>query len=236
MKRLAEGVVMAVMLLVLFVLVLYRHPLFSQVAPTSTASTERSTAPPLFKSRSDLVLVPVVVLKHGEHVTGLTKSSFRLEQNGVEQTVASVEEIKAQGAAASELAPADGSYSNLPLDPAGQPRVTIILLDLLNTGQFQRTDAKEQLLKFLSRDLRNQDSISLLCIKGKGLESILPFTSDRKALIVALQKLDTTGHTAFRDTDFGGVTTNCKRLRWRARPQDPFIYDRRASVSRSWHP
>jgi len=138
------------------------------------------------------VLVPVVVLQHGEHVTGLTKDSFRLEENGAGQTIASVEEMKPQGPPASELLPGDGSYSNLPLDPAGQPRVTIILLGLLNTTEFQRTDAKEQLLKFLSHDMQNKDPISLFYINAKGLQSILPFTSDRTALVESLRKLDTT--------------------------------------------
>lgn len=180
-------------LLAASVLGLHRY-LSAQASAPPAAAVESSAAPPVFRSRSDLVLVPVVVLRHGEHVGGLNKESFRLEQNGAEQNIASVEEIRVQGTAAAMVAPADGSYSNLPLDPAGQPRVTIILLDLLTTSQFQRTDAKEQLMKFLSRDSKSQDPISLFCITGKGLRSVLPFSSDRKVLIEALRKLDTTGY------------------------------------------
>jgi len=167
-------------------------PIAQSSAPAAVAS-ESSTQARVFRSSSELVLVPVVILKHGQRVSGLTKADFRVEQNGVEQSIASVEEVSAQGAAATILSPTVGSYSNLPLDPAGQPRVTILVLDLLNSTQFQRTDAKEELVRFLSRDLQREDPFSLLCITPKGIRSILPFTSDRKELIQALQKLDTGG-------------------------------------------
>jgi VWFA-related protein len=169
----------------------YGQALSAQSASPPAVAAEDSTQPPVFRSRSELVLVPVVVLKRGQRVSGLTKADFRVEQNGVEQSIASVEEVRPQGTAASIAMPTDGSYSNLPLDPAGQPRVTILVLDLVNTTQFQRTDAKEELVRFLSGDLQREDPISLLCITQNGLRSILPFTSDRKRLVQALQKLDT---------------------------------------------
>src|SRR5277367_752706 len=50
---------------------------------------------PVFKSRAEVVLVPVVVQsKHGGHVGGLTKDAFHLEENGKEQSIAHFEEVK----------------------------------------------------------------------------------------------------------------------------------------------
>jgi hypothetical protein len=41
---------------------------------------------PTIQSRTDLVLVPVVVRgKKGEHISGISKDSFHLEENGREQ-------------------------------------------------------------------------------------------------------------------------------------------------------
>jgi len=54
------------------------------------------TAPstPTFKSRADLVLVPVIVRdSRGNHVSGLTLNDFKLQQDETEQRIATVEEI-----------------------------------------------------------------------------------------------------------------------------------------------
>lgn len=155
--------------------------------PATSSGTANENAPiATYKSRSDLVLVPVVVRDHkGKHMAGLSKDAFHLEENGKEQTISLFEEVQAPEAVP---APAlDLGYSNLPFDNPNQT-LTIIVLDLLNTDTFQREDGKEQIAKFLSKDLAPNQPVSLVCITSKGLKTVHPVSSDTNSLIQALRK------------------------------------------------
>jgi VWFA-related protein len=156
----------------------------------STLSTSDSPTTTIFKARTDLVLVPVVVRgKHGDPISGLTASAFRLEENGKQQTISLFEELQT---AATDTPPTpilDRGYSNLPFDDTHQLRLTIMVLDLLNTTPNQRSDGRDLLIKFLSKGLAHNQPVSLLCITSKDLELVHPFTSDATVLIAALKKL-----------------------------------------------
>jgi VWFA-related protein len=161
-------------------------------APNAANMSDPADVPAttMFKARTDLVLVPVVVRgKHGDHIAGLTKDAFHLEENGKEQTISLFEELQA---ATNEPPPApvlDRGYSNLPFDDTHQLRLTIMVLDLLNTTPLQRTDGKDVLIKFLSKGLAHNQPVSLLCLTNKDLVLVHPFTSDTSLLIEALKKL-----------------------------------------------
>jgi VWFA-related protein len=142
------------------------------------------------KSRSDLVLVPVVVRdKHGKHVPGLTKDSFRLEENAKDQIISLFEEVQAPANAPSPIPVPGHDYSNLPFDNTHELRLTILLLDLLNTTELQRADGKDDLIKFLSKTLPRNQPVSLVTITQDGLHLVHPFTADTTVLIQALKKL-----------------------------------------------
>ncbi|MGB8064839.1 MAG: VWA domain-containing protein [Candidatus Sulfotelmatobacter sp.] len=167
---------------------------FAQQAPdpgkqAPSPATQGSVAPIAeFKSRTDLVLVPVVVRdKKGNHVSGLSKDAFRLEENGKEQSISLFEEVQAPGS----IVPAatDRGYSNLPFDNASQIRLTIIVLDLLNTGILARTDGRDWILKFLSKGLVPNQPVSLLCLTSQGLKLVFPFSTDANALIQGLKSI-----------------------------------------------
>lgn len=141
-----------------------------------------------FQSRTDLVLVPVVVRdKHGQHIPGLAKAAFSLQENGKTQELSVFEETKPPTTNPIASVP-DLGYSNLPFDNARQIRLTILVLDLLNTTPLQRTDGKEQFIKFLSRSLAQNQPVSLVSLTSKGLQLIYPFTTDANHLIDALKK------------------------------------------------
>lgn len=60
------------------------------IAGAMPIQAQNQSPGPVFRSRSDLVLVPVIVRdKRGEHIPGLTAHEFRLEDNGAAQKVAS---------------------------------------------------------------------------------------------------------------------------------------------------
>lgn len=142
-----------------------------------------------FKTRTDLVLVPVVVLRKGKAVTGLTKEAFRLEENGREQTIGLFEEMHPPTAISEGARAIDRGYSNLPYDNASQLRLTIIVLDLLNTSILQRTDGRDQIGRFLSKGLVPNQPVSLLCLTSRGLKLVHPFSTDANALVEALRKM-----------------------------------------------
>ena len=169
-------------------------------APVQTAAPvqsvhERPAADiPKFKSRSELVLVPVVVMgKHDERLSGIPKAAFHLEQNGKEQTIASVEEIRVSDSDEAHPMAASEGFSNLPFGAGQQARVTIMVLDLFNSSPLQRVDGRDELVKFVSKDMKSRDPISLLCITNKGVKSVIQFSTDREAVVTALKALDLGG-------------------------------------------
>jgi VWFA-related protein len=164
--------------------------LLSSFPAQQTTPPKPEDAPTIFKSRTDLVLVPVVVRgKHGDPISGLTANSFRLEENGKPQTISLFEELQTTAADTAPTPILDRGYSNLPFDDTHQLRLTIMVLDLLNATPNQRSDGRDLLIKFLSKGLAHNQPVSLLCITGKDLELVHPFTSDTAVLIDALKKI-----------------------------------------------
>jgi VWFA-related protein len=160
------------------------------------AQQSQDSSPPIptIQSRTDLVLVPVVVHnKKGEHISGLTQDAFRLEENGHDQAISLFEEIRPENLATIPAAALDRGFTNLPLDEARQLRLTIVVLDLLNTSPLQRTDGRDQLIQFFSKGLVRNQPISLLCLTSKDVELVYPLTSDASQLIAALKNLDLGG-------------------------------------------
>ena len=143
---------------------------------------------PIYKSQADFVTVPVVVLRKGKSVSGLSRDAFRLEENGKEQTISFFEEVTPPSGVVTAAA-VDRGFSNLPFDNASQLRLTIIVLDLLNTNLLQRTDGREQIVKFLSKGLIPNQPVSLLCLTSKGVKLVHPFSTDASELVEALKKI-----------------------------------------------
>jgi VWFA-related protein len=177
-----------------WILLLVSSLLPAQQSPDRPKPAQANTADvleaPTFKTRTDLVLVPVVVRDHkGNHIPGLTQDAFHLEENGKDQTISLFEEIHAATNAPPPAPILDRGYSNLPFDNASELRLTIIVLDLLNTTPLQRTDGKDQLIKFLSKGLAQNQPVSLLCLTNHDLQLVHPFTTDTSSLIQVLKKL-----------------------------------------------
>jgi VWFA-related protein len=158
--------------------------------PDSQQQPEPSAPLTVVKARSDLVLVPVVVKdKKGKYIAGLAKDAFQLEENGKPQTLSLFEEVQPPAETATPAAAVDLGYSNLPFDNANQQRLTILVLDLLNTSLLQREDGGGDFVKFLAKGLPANQPVSLLCLTKDGLKLVHPFTTDSEALIQALKKM-----------------------------------------------
>jgi VWFA-related protein len=153
---------------------------------SSAAATNQPAAS--FRSRSDLVLLPVVVRDNkGHYVTGLSQDAFHLEENGKPQPITYFEAIQAPV----PIAPShveDHVYSNLLFDRGSQQQLSIVVLDLLNTSPLQRTDGKDQLVKFLSRSLAPNRQVAVVCLTSKGLKLVQSPSADAKLLAGALSQ------------------------------------------------
>src|SRR5437667_6230910 len=99
----------------------------------SQASGSDSKQPgPTFTATTQLVMVPVVVTKGGTHVGGLQRDAFTVLEDGKPQRLAGFEEVTAAALGAwPKLEP--GVYTNAIALGAQSTRVTLFLLDLLNT-------------------------------------------------------------------------------------------------------
>jgi VWFA-related protein len=142
---------------------------------------------PVIRVGTRLVEVTVVARQGREPATGLTKSDFTLLDNGVAQKIAffSVNTVRAPFRPPSALGP--NVFTNRPeqrTDAAG--RVSVIVLDGLNTEFGAQAFAREQALKFV-REVSPRDRIAIYAL-GTRLRLLQDFTNDAKALAEALEK------------------------------------------------
>jgi VWFA-related protein len=98
-----------------------RHFFFVVMTATCTFAQE-----PVFRSRTDLVTVPVVVTREGHHVRGLKKEDFQLLHNGKPEKIAVFEEVS-QRQATGVVPPAEPNTVQNYV-PSGSKDVVIIVI------------------------------------------------------------------------------------------------------------
>lgn len=153
----------------------------AQEAPTTT-----------IKKSAELVTVPVVVTdKSGAPVRGLTKGDFVIQENGKStRTIATFEAIETTaGAPVPVMKLEPGEFANFTAAQSRPARITIVVLDMINTPFASQAKVRAELLTFLANNLRADEPTALLTIGRNGVRQIHPFTSDSKRLIAALKKV-----------------------------------------------
>lgn len=156
--------------------------------------------PLTFSSKAQYVLVPVIVLdKNKAAVKGLKKEDFTILENGKSQPVSSLEEINTTNTQIKQ----DKSlaeFSNS-LDSGGQAhKITIIVLDMINTPLLDQTYARRSIIKMLASAPDDGSLVELLAIHAKGITVIHSFTDNPKSLIAAMKLLDSVnGNERFKD-------------------------------------
>lgn len=139
-----------------------------------------------FTARSELVLVPAVVTdKSGNHITGLKKEDFRVLENGVEQQVATFEEVHSDARMLYRPAKAD-EFSNFVAGAPSTSRITIIVLDLINTPFMAQTQGRQELLKYLTQSIDVREPTALYTLTRTGIQVVHDFTTDPRILVAAL--------------------------------------------------
>lgn len=142
-----------------------------------------------FGSRSQLVMVPVVVTgKNGEHVSGLKRDAFKIEEQGKAREATIFEEVKPAAENASQRAAAKlEGRSNFNFEEAPSGHLTIVVLDLLNTPYLGQGDGVKKLVEYLAKTVPRNEAAAVF---GLGLHGITQFyepTTDTAALLRALK-------------------------------------------------
>jgi VWFA-related protein len=144
---------------------------------------------PTFNSRTQLVVVPAVVTdRSGNHIAGLKKEDFAVEENGVAQKIASFEEITSHPEWVPKAKLQDNTFSNLVQAQAGE-RVTVLLFDLLNTKFQDQKRAHDAMVKFLADSLDTTEPTALYLLTSNGLKVVHDFTTDPRVLAAAINRL-----------------------------------------------
>ncbi len=156
---------------------------------TAAALAQQQPTTTIVKN-AELVTVPVVVTdKSGHPVRGLTREDFTIFEDGrTQRPVSLFEEL--QGLERPRMQGSNnGDFSNFAAADERPYRLTIIVLDLVNTPFSSQARARDQLLTYLSKNLQPDEPIALLTIGRRGLQQIHAFTTDPQVLIAALKKV-----------------------------------------------
>jgi len=163
----------------------------AQAQQASAAAGETTT---VLRSTTQMVYLPVVVRdKHGAPMRGLTREQFRILQDGREQKIAVFEEISAASIAADAAKfgrsrTAEGYTYNVTESVKEPQRMLAVLIDNVNSSYFDQKHSKDAILKFLIKDLPQDQPVALLMLNSHGLRQLHPFTQKSVVLTEALRR------------------------------------------------
>jgi VWFA-related protein len=161
-----------------------------------SATAQNPPSTPTFKSRTDLVLVPVVVHdKEGRHVPGLKSGDFTVEDNGAKQSIASAEEVTADTSPA--VPPAEladdirrGVVFTNQVAMGSQPKeVLIFAVDLVNAPFVDTEMGRRAMLAFVATHMSPKQTMGLVTIEQGRVRLLHAFTTSPMILSAALQKV-----------------------------------------------
>jgi VWFA-related protein len=144
-----------------------------------------------FTSRTELVLIPTLVTdKSGKHITGLKKEDFTVLENGAAQKIATFEEINSDPHRMTRPKnPDPNAFTNSLSGAPSNRRVTLIVLDLINTRFADQAYARKDLLKYLTQSVDQHEPTALYTLTRTGIRVVHDFTTDPRVLAAALHKV-----------------------------------------------
>jgi VWFA-related protein len=166
------------------------------LAPLTAAAQDSPQPTSTFTSNSELVLVPVQVMRGGQPLPGLGKEDFTLESDGKVQHLAAFEEFRRStqvfwpGAEVKMPIRESTNFSNFPAE--GMPHeVMVIVVDTVNVGSYLQKWTKKQLIAYFQSH-RLLESTSLVEMTQGGMLEFQPPTWDANELVSALKKMQPT--------------------------------------------
>ncbi len=139
-----------------------------------------------FRSDSQLVLVPTVVMEHGEYVRGLTKSNFVVLHNRKPEKIAVFEEIDAVPAATGAALQVEKSAWNVAPGEDRQDTV-ILLLDFLNATPVTAGSIRRELPTIAKGFLDSHAAVAVLILSYHGLVPVHTVNDDLSHLQEAIE-------------------------------------------------
>jgi len=141
-----------------------------------------------FKSQTNLVLIPVQTRTHGQHVPGLKQDAFTILQDGKPQKVAVFEEIRTSTKRLERVPVGPREFTNELQGTPETARYTVIAIDRMNTAPLDLVRVREGLTNFLTHTADTGEPIRLISIEFNGIRLIQDFTTDPKAIGMALNR------------------------------------------------
>ena len=168
---------------VLFCVLTGMTPCFGQTKPG-----EGTSQVPSIKVRTGLVLIPTVVTDgKGNRITDLKKEDFVVLEDGQRQEIQLFERMETKAEVAKPTAAAEGVYTNT--TERRNNRLSIFVLDLLNSSFNEQRTARMELIESLSKALDAQEPLCLIAIDSSGVKLIHDFTTEPSVLVEALKKV-----------------------------------------------
>ena len=171
------------------------HDFSNMVDPTTLPHVQYQSydkAPLKFTTKVQYVLVPVVVTdKDGNPVIGLKKADFRIEENGKDQAIASVDEIVpiAGNLAKAPVENPNVASNELAIEDRAPRRLIIIAIDMVNTPFFDQSRARQQVISYLAQTLQEDCLYQVVSIENDGLRVLHDYTQSSAELITTLKKV-----------------------------------------------
>ena len=186
---------------------------------TGIAGLAFAQEPSTFRVNTRLVEVDVVVRAGGQAVTGLTRSDFRILDNGKPQAIATfgVRSSSSKGAPAAPLPP--GTISNR-VSRTGQEPVsaTVLLVDRLNTEVADQAYFGQQLIRYL-KTMQPGEQVAVYSLL-KTLHVVQDFTDDPRKVLAAASNARPQQSVSLAGSDESALKTEEQSLRNLADPND----------------
>src|SRR5436305_14823616 len=108
-----------------------------------------------FTARAQYVLVPVVVLdKSGKPISALKKEDFKIFENGKEQKISSLDEIKSNADPIKPASHSASEFTNQTEGSTSNKKLTIVAIDMINTPFLDQTRARQAIISFFAEGVQ----------------------------------------------------------------------------------
>jgi len=158
-----------------------------------------------FTLRTELVLIPTVVTdKSGTHISGLKKEDFKVLEDSAEEKVATFEEITSDTQRWLRPGIPDEFSNSVAAEPSAR-RITLIMLDFINTRIMDQETARQELLKYLTQSVDVREPTALYTLTRSGIQVIHDFTTDPRILVAALHQVNGDAYEMIDSPEDGGA-------------------------------
>jgi VWFA-related protein len=167
-----------------------------------SAFAQQNAQVPTYRSKTEVVLVPVLVRSKTGPAEGLKAEQFSVTEDGKPQKIVSVELIKTGTNIRRLQTP--GEFSNELVAP-GPARLTIVGIDMINTPFLDQAFARQQVIKYLSRSTNTDEQTVIFGMYRDGSVRLLhDISTDSDALSKAVKASTGTLTLDFGDPGLSG--------------------------------